>query len=97
MQSKYIAKSDLFKVPFGGWAMSLAGDIPVYFTSEKGGWGLAKGSVGAMMSRCKWLVENGCPIMVFPEGARSGSMEMREFKNGMVRCLGCSCSADDKP
>jgi 1-acyl-sn-glycerol-3-phosphate acyltransferase len=79
----YIAKSDLFKVPFGGWCMSLAGDIPVYFTKEKGGWGLAKGSVGKMMETCKWLVSNGVPLMVFPEGARSGSMELREFKAGM--------------
>jgi 1-acyl-sn-glycerol-3-phosphate acyltransferase len=84
-ESKYIAKSGLFKVPFGGWAMSMAGDIPVYFTSEKGGWGLAKGSVGKMMENCKWLVENGCPIMVFPEGARSGSMVPREYKNGMFQ------------
>ncbi len=72
------------QVPFGGWCMSMAGDIPVYFTSEKGGWGLAKGSVGKMMEQCKWLVENGCPLMVFPEGARSGSMDMKEFKKGMV-------------
>lgn len=84
-ESKYIAKSSLFQVPFGGWAMSMSGDIPVYFTAEKGGWGLAKGSVGKMMERCKWLVENGIPITVFPEGARSGSMEPREYKNGMFQ------------
>ena len=84
-ESKYIAKSDLFKVPFGGWAMSLAGDIPVYFTAEKGGWGLAKGSVGKMMQRCEWLVNNGSPITVFPEGARSGCMEIRDFKPGMFK------------
>jgi len=81
--ASYIAKSSLFKVPFGGWCMSLSGDIPVYFTAEKGGWGLAKGSVGKMMAICKDLVTNGVPLMVFPEGARSGSMEMREFKPGM--------------
>ena len=65
--------------------MSMSGDVPVYFTSEKGGWGLAKGSVGKMMDNCKWLVENGIPITVFPEGVRSGSMEPREYKNGMFQ------------
>lgn len=83
-ETKYIAKSDLFKVPFGGWAMSLGGDIPVYFTAEKGGWGTAKGTVGKMMAHCKeLLVDHDVAIMVYPEGARSGSMEMREFKQGM--------------
>lgn len=84
-ESKYIAKSELFKVPFGGWAMSMSGDIPVYFTKEKGGWGLAKGSVAKMMKYCEWLIDNEIPICVFPEGARSGSMELKEFKNGMFQ------------
>lgn len=80
-------------MPFGGWAMSMAGDIPVYFTAEKGGWGLAKGSVGKMMERCKWLVEHGCPISVFPEGARSGCMTPREYKNGMFQfCIDNNCA-----
>lgn len=85
MESKYIAKSGLFKVPFGGWAMSLAGDIPVYFTAEKDGWGTAKGSVGRMMETCKQLIEDGSPIMVFPEGVRAGCMQAREYKNGMFQ------------
>jgi len=32
-----ISSASLFNVPFGGWCMRLAGDVPVYFTKEKGG------------------------------------------------------------
>jgi 1-acyl-sn-glycerol-3-phosphate acyltransferase len=82
-ETKYVSKASLFKVPFGGWAMKLAGDIAVYFTKEKGGWGVEKGTTGKMFTYCKKLLENGIPITVFPEGQRSKTGEMQEFKPGM--------------
>jgi len=82
-ETKYISKSSLFQVPFGGWAMSLSGDIPIYFTKEKGGWGTKKGSIGKMMDHCKDLLAHKIPITVFPEGVRSKTGAMGEFKDGM--------------
>lgn len=35
---KWIAKGSLFKLPFAGWCLKNGGDLPVYFTTEKGGW-----------------------------------------------------------
>jgi len=35
----------LLQVPFGGWAMQLAGDLPVHFTRDHTGWGVKKGTV----------------------------------------------------
>ena len=44
LETKYVAKSDLFKVPFGGWAMQRAGDLAVRFDPKRsGGWGTVKG------------------------------------------------------
>jgi len=82
-ETKYISKSSLFNVPFGGWAMRLAGDIPIYFTKEKDGWGTAKGSVSKMLEHCKQLLNHNIPITVFPEGIRSKTGEIGEFKLGM--------------
>jgi 1-acyl-sn-glycerol-3-phosphate acyltransferase len=83
-ETKYISKASLFNVPFGGWAMSLAGDIPVYFTKEKEGWGTRPGSVRAMMEHCTRLLHDGeTNIMVYPEGIRSKTGELLEFKDGM--------------
>jgi len=84
-ESKYIAKASLFNIPFGGWAMWLAGDIPIYFTAEKDGWGVKKGSVAEMMVYCKSLLNDSIPIMVFPEGARSKTAEMQPFKDGFFK------------
>jgi len=82
-ETKYISKASLFQVPFGGWSMTLAGDVPVYFTREKEGWGTVKGSVGKMMDRLKELLNHDIPIAVFPEGTRSRTGELGEFKDGM--------------
>jgi 1-acyl-sn-glycerol-3-phosphate acyltransferase len=83
-ETKYISKASLFNVPFGGWAMRMAGDIPVYFTAEKGGWGLKKGSVAVLMETCRqYVADLNIPITVFPEGTRSGSTVLKEFKPGM--------------
>jgi len=84
-EGKFISKASLFNVPFGGWCMRLAGDIPVYFTKDKGGWGTAKGSVSKMMDHCKSILKQGANIIVFPEGARTRNGKIQEFKDGLFQ------------
>lgn len=82
-ETKYIAKASLFDVPFGGWAMRLAGDLPVHFTwSKADGWGVRKGTVGKMMQQAKRYLQEGLCIAVFPEGGRTEDGKLRPFKDG---------------
>ena len=83
-EAKWIAKSSLMMVPFGGWCMWLAGDIPVHFTKDKEGWGTKKGSVATMMAECASLLQGSMPIAVFPEGVRTKdpSGPLQAFKLG---------------
>lgn len=81
---KWICKGSLFSVPFGGWGLANNGDLAIQFTAEKDGWGTKKGSVSAMMDRCKQLLGRAQPIAVFPEGVRNPKPEgpLGEFKLG---------------
>jgi len=84
-ETKYIYKSDLRKVPFLGWGLVFTGDIPVYFTKEKGGWATVPGSTAKMMQRCGEILSSGMPLAVFPEGTRSKTGRLQPFKNGMFK------------
>lgn len=71
LETKYVAKSDLFKVPFGGWAMKNAGDLAVRFDANKNaGWGTVKGSTGQLLAQAAAHFEQGNSVCIFPEGAR---------------------------
>jgi len=77
-EMKWVAKSSLFKIPFIGWGMSLAGDIKL----NRGNRESAKHAFGI---QCKNWLETGANIMIFPEGTRSRKGEMGEFKDGAFR------------
>ena len=83
-ECKWICKGSLMKVPFGGWCLSLAGDLAVHFTKEKDGWGTKKGSVSSMMSEAASLLREDYPIAVFPEGVRTNDPfgPLQTFKPG---------------
>lgn len=72
LETKYIAKGDLFSVPFGGWAMRMAGDLPVLFTKDKDGWGTQKGSTGKLLESAGANLTAGNSVAIFPEGVRMG-------------------------
>jgi 1-acyl-sn-glycerol-3-phosphate acyltransferase len=87
-EMKWLGKASLFRVPFMGWSMGLAGDIPV----KRG----ARGSVKTAMLRCQAIVESGMPVMIFPEGTRSRTAELLPFKDGAFR-LAIAAQADVLP
>lgn len=76
-EMKWLAKEALFRVPFLGWCMSLAGDVPV----RRG----AKDSAERAMAACRRWLDRDQAVFIFPEGTRSETGAMREFKDGAFR------------
>lgn len=71
---KWVSKVENFRVPLIGWNMSLCGYIPL----RRG----ESSSVRTMMRQCDEALEGGSSIMMFPEGTRSATGRLRNFKTG---------------
>jgi 1-acyl-sn-glycerol-3-phosphate acyltransferase len=76
-EMKWFAKESLFGVPWVGWMFKLAGDIPV----RRGD----KESSGEVLAKARNYLSHGMSVMIFPEGTRSVTGEMRPFKSGAFR------------
>lgn len=76
-EMKWLAKESFFRFPAVGWLMRMAGDIPV----ERGN---AKSAVRALQ-QCADRLDKRVSVMIFPEGTRSDSGELGEFKDGAFR------------
>ncbi len=87
-EMKWLGKASLFKIPFVGWSMWLAGDVPV----RRG----EKDSAQAARGVCKRWLDKGMPVMIFPEGTRSKTEELLPFKDGAFR-LAIETQADLLP
>ena len=74
---KWLFKESLFKIPVFGWSLQFTGDIAIKRGDRK--------SAQASMLRCRQYVENGMPVMIFPEGTRSKTEELLPFKDGAFR------------
>ena len=87
-EMKWLGKDSLFRVPFAGWSMVLAGDIGVTR-------GTSESARDAMVKCAHWLAR-GMPVMIFPEGTRSTDGAMGTFKDGAFR-LALDSEADVLP
>mgnify|MGYP001813104636 CR=1 FL=1 len=76
-EMKWMSKSEFFKIPFVGWAMRMAGDIRL----ERG---VKKSSAKALLD-CRDRLEKNVSVMIFPEGTRSKTGDLQEFKDGAFR------------
>lgn len=74
---KWVSKESLFRVPFLGWNMALNGYVPL----RRG----ASESIRRMYARCRELLAQGSPVLLFPEGTRSASGALQPFKDGAFR------------
>jgi 1-acyl-sn-glycerol-3-phosphate acyltransferase len=76
-EMKWMSKSEFFKIPFVGWMMWLAGDIRLVRGDKKAG---AQALIDA-----KDRLDKKVSVMIFPEGTRSLSGELGEFRDGAFR------------
>ncbi len=76
-EMKWVSKESNFKVPGLGWMMSMAGDVRL----RRG----EKESAKSAMAQCKWYLDRGMSVMLFPEGTRSSDGEIMPFKDGAFR------------
>jgi 1-acyl-sn-glycerol-3-phosphate acyltransferase len=74
---KWVAKDELFRVPFFGWNMSLSGYIKI-----KRGDGASRKELFDTSSR--WL-RRGVSVLFFPEGTRSRDGHLQSFKPGAFK------------
>ena len=76
-EMKWIAKEEVFKIPFFGLYFRLSGDIPVLRGDRESG--------GAALQKARWYLDHGMPVMIFPEGTRSRDGRIGAFKPGAFR------------
>ena len=74
---RFLAKKELFSIPFLGWHMKAAGYIPL----DRGN--VQSGKI-ALDSAARFLHE-GISMLFFPEGTRSEDGEMKSFKPGAFK------------
>ena len=73
-QFRIMAKRGLFRYPFLGWYLRRSGQIPIVT-------GDAHASLRSL-NRAGDALRTGMPLVVFPEGGRSETGELREFMGG---------------
>ncbi len=76
-EMKWVAKESLFKVPWAGWMLRMAGDIPIRRGDAESG--------GEALARARRYLDRGMSVMIFPEGTRSKTGTLLPFKSGAFR------------
>ena len=72
---RFVYKKSMTKIPIFGWAMFLAGYIPI---DRKN----ARSAIESLRKAAK-VMKKGISIVMFPEGTRSKNGEIQKFKRGM--------------
>jgi 1-acyl-sn-glycerol-3-phosphate acyltransferase len=76
-EMKWLSKEEVFRIPFMGWMMRMAGDIGV-----KRGQAVSRAHA---LQQIRDRLRKGVSVMVFPEGTRSPTDEMLPFREGAFR------------
>lgn len=74
---RWLSKASIFRVPFLGLMMRMAGDVAV--RREDAG-----SRAESYRALTRWI-ERGASVMIFPEGTRSRTRSMLPFRNGAFR------------
>jgi len=76
-EMKWLSKDTIFRIPFMGWMMRMANDIPI----KRG----KRESVVSAIAGCRDRLAKNVSVMIFPEGTRSPTNELLPFKDGAFR------------
>jgi 1-acyl-sn-glycerol-3-phosphate acyltransferase len=74
IDTKWLTKAELFRLPVVGWMLRMAGDIPVERSDRRK-------SARALM-RCAQYLRQRCSVVFFPEGRRSRDGQVLPFAEG---------------
>jgi 1-acyl-sn-glycerol-3-phosphate acyltransferase len=74
LDTKWLAKAELFRLPMFGWMMRMAGDIPVQRSDRR--------KAARAMLQCARYLRRRCSVVFFPEGTRSPDGEVLPFSEG---------------
>lgn len=74
---RWISKAEVFRIPFYGWFMHLKGDIKLQRSS--------KSSIKKMLVDAEKVLKQGSIITIFPEGTRSRTGNLGNFKEGAFK------------
>ncbi|MDP3919551.1 MAG: lysophospholipid acyltransferase family protein [Candidatus Omnitrophota bacterium] len=74
---KFLAKKELFPIPFMGWHMFAAGYIPLRRGDRE--------SARAALEEARQWLRRGVSVLFFPEGTRSLDGEIHDFKPGAFK------------
>jgi len=84
---RWLAKSELFKVPFSGWYLSSAGHIRVHRGED------ASKRNKSIREQIHSVMSRGASVLFFPEGKRSRDGELKPFRLGAF----LAAVREDKP
>lgn len=74
---KWLSKAEIMKIPVLGWMMRFARDIPLNRGDSASG--------AAALDQARERLSRNVSVMIFPEGTRSNTGEMRKFRAGAFK------------
>jgi 1-acyl-sn-glycerol-3-phosphate acyltransferase len=74
LDTKWLAKAELFRIPVVGWMMRAAGDVQVDRANRR--------KAAQALLQCAHYLRRRCSVMFFPEGTRSPDGEVLPFNDG---------------
>jgi 1-acyl-sn-glycerol-3-phosphate acyltransferase len=74
LDTKWLAKAELFRLPVLGWMLRMAGDVPIERSDRR--------KAATAMLQCARYLRQRCSVVLFPEGTRSPDGHVLPFAQG---------------